>query len=92
MDQPDPTDHDTAAASIVPATDSADHTAADSADGADSADSAGVGPLPGVARHPVLACVDAVRSALKDTAGVDPVFMTTPEKAEALLALAGLVD
>ncbi|HEY3014859.1 MAG TPA: DUF222 domain-containing protein, partial [Nocardioides sp.] len=79
---PDPTEDSTAAAdSLVPTTDSAD-----------SADSAVLGSLPGVGRHPVLACVDAVRSALKDTAGVDPVFMTTPEKAEALLGLTRLAD
>jgi len=76
MDQPDPTEDSTAAADSL----------------APATDSAVVGSLPGVARHPVLACVDAVRSALKDTAGVDPVFMTTPEKAEALLALSRLAD
>jgi len=83
----EPTDDDTdhnAPTRIAHATDNAD----------DAVDvSAVAGPLPGVAnRHPVLACVDAVAGALKDTAGVDPVFMTTPEKAEALLALSRLAD
>jgi hypothetical protein len=37
--------------------------------------------------HPVLACADAVEAALKDVAGVDPGFMRTGEKAEALRRL-----
>ncbi len=90
-DQPDPTDRNTAAASgIAPATDSPHNSAAGRADRAD--DGSAAGSLPGVGRHPVLACVDAVAAAVKDTAGVDPVFMATSEKAEALLALSGLVD
>src|SRR6266545_6355582 len=90
-DQPDPTDRNTAAASgIAPATDSPHNSAAGRADRAD--DGSAAGPLPGVGRHPVLACVDAVAAAVKDTAGVDPVFMTTREKAEALLGLSRLVD
>ena len=40
--------------------------------------------------HPVLVCADAVEVALKDVAGVDPGFMRTGEKAEALLRLARL--
>ena len=34
---------------------------------------------------PVLACADVVEDALKDVAGVEPAFMATAEKAEALL-------
>ena len=75
-DQPDPTEDSTAAAASI----------------GPATDGAACGSLPGVARHPVLACVDAVAAAVKDTAGVDPVFMATSEKAEALLALSGLVD
>ena len=37
--------------------------------------------------HPVLGAVVAIDAALKDVADVDPVFMPTPEKATALLAL-----
>jgi hypothetical protein len=37
--------------------------------------------------HPVLVCADVVEAALKDVAGVDPGFMRTPEKAEALRRL-----
>ena len=40
--------------------------------------------------HPVLVCADAVEVALKDVAGVDPGFMRTGEKAEALRRLARL--
>jgi hypothetical protein len=40
-----------------------------------------------VSVHPVLACADAVEAALKDVAGVDPGFMRTEEKAEALRRL-----
>ena len=43
-----------------------------------------------VAMHPVLACADAVEAALKDVAGVDPGFMRTGEKAEALRGLSRL--
>lgn len=43
-------------------------------------------------RHPVLACADAVEGALEDAAGTDPVFMRTPDKAEALVRLTHLVD
>ena len=42
--------------------------------------------------HPVLACADAVEQALKDVGGVDPDFMTTHEKAEALTRLDRLAD
>ena len=37
--------------------------------------------------HPLVACADAIEQALKDVAGVDPVFMRTGEKAEALRRL-----
>ena len=43
-------------------------------------------------RHPVLACADVVEDALKDVAGVEPAFMTTGHKAEALLRLTRLAD
>ena len=43
-------------------------------------------------RHPVLACADVVEDALKDVAGVEPAFMTTAEKAEALVRLTRLAD
>jgi len=45
-----------------------------------------VGQQP-IAGHPVLACADAIEAALKDVAGVDPTFMRTDEKAEALRRL-----
>jgi hypothetical protein len=45
-----------------------------------------------VSLHPVLAFADAVDAALEDVAGIDPVFMATGEKAEALLRLSRLVD
>ena len=38
--------------------------------------------------HPVLACLDAVESALKDVADVEPAFMTIAQKRAALLAQA----
>jgi hypothetical protein len=41
-----------------------------------------VGPV-----HPVLACAEALEAALEDVAGVDPGFMRTAEKAEALRRL-----
>lgn len=37
--------------------------------------------------HPLLACAEAIEAALKDAAGVDPGFMRTGEKAEALRRL-----
>jgi hypothetical protein len=40
--------------------------------------------------HPVLACAEALDAALKDVAGVDPTFMRTAEKREALLRLSEL--
>jgi len=40
--------------------------------------------------HPVLAFAAAVEAGLKDVAGVDPVFMTTRDKAAALVRLARL--
>ena len=36
--------------------------------------------------HPVLACLDAVESALKDVADVEPAFMSTAQKRAALVA------
>ncbi len=46
-------------------------------------------PLP---RHPVLACAARVHTAVDEVAGVDPVLMTTREKAEALVELSRAVD
>jgi len=40
--------------------------------------------------HPVLACAEAIGSALKDVADLDAVFMTTPDKQAALLRLTAL--
>ena len=40
-----------------------------------------------LAAHPILACADAIEAALKDVADVDPAFMRTGEKAEALRRL-----
>jgi hypothetical protein len=37
--------------------------------------------------HPVLACAAIIEAALQDVAGVEPAFMRTSEKADALLAL-----
>jgi hypothetical protein len=37
--------------------------------------------------HPVLACAATIEAALQDVAGVEPAFMRTSEKADALLAL-----
>ncbi len=45
---------------------------------------------PGATTHPVLACADAVEAALKDVADVNPGFMRTAEKREALLRLTEL--
>ena len=42
--------------------------------------------------HPVLACADVIEAALKDVADVDPVFMTTEDKATALLRLGALAS
>ena len=47
---------------------------------------------PTTTRHPVLACADVIEEALKDVAGVEPAFMATGEKAEALLRLTRLAD
>jgi len=44
----------------------------------------------GTTRHPVLACADAISDALKNVADVDPMFMTTTDKAEALVDLTRL--
>ena len=52
----------------------------------------GMSQLSAPVRHPVLACADVVEGALKDVVGVDPVFMRTADKAEALVRLTGLVD
>ena len=43
-------------------------------------------------QHPVLGCAEVIEDSLKDVAGVEPAFMTTAEKAEALVRLSGLVD
>ena len=40
--------------------------------------------------HPVLACAAAIDSALRDVADVDPAFMRTDDKSEALLRLTEL--
>lgn len=42
---------------------------------------------PGVSSHPILACADAFEHALKEVAGVDPAFMRTADKADALRRL-----
>src|SRR5262245_42197075 len=42
--------------------------------------------------HPILACVDAIDAALKDVSSVDPQFMTTRDKGEALRRLTELAD
>ncbi len=42
--------------------------------------------------HPILACASLVEAAVKDVTDVQPVFMTTPEKAEALLRLGRVAD
>ena len=42
--------------------------------------------------HPVLACADAIEAALKDVSGVDPGFMPTAAKSEALRRLSRLSD
>jgi hypothetical protein len=43
-------------------------------------------------RHPYLRAADQIASALKDTFDVDPTFMSTREKAEALLAFTSLAS
>lgn len=43
-----------------------------------------------IAMHPILGCADVVEAALKDVAGLDPGFMRTSEKAEALRRLSRL--
>ena len=47
---------------------------------------------PGARVHPVLACAGAIAQALKDTAAVPVDFMTTPDRATALIELARLAD
>jgi hypothetical protein len=47
---------------------------------------------PSTRRHPVLGCAEMIEDALKDVAGVELTFMTTAEKAEALLRLTRLAD
>ena len=42
--------------------------------------------------HPLLACAHAIDASLKDVADVDPLFMPSEEKAEALLEVSGLVE
>jgi hypothetical protein len=41
-------------------------------------------------RHPVLACAAKISAALEAVAEVDPIFMTTPDKAEALVQVTRL--
>ncbi len=43
-------------------------------------------------QHPVLAAMRAVDQALGETVGVEPLFMSTDDKAEALLGLSSLLD
>lgn len=45
---------------------------------------------PHLPRHPVLACLDRIDDALTDVADIDPTFMRTNDKAEALLHVARL--
>src|SRR4051794_16907099 len=40
-----------------------------------------------LAAHPIVACADVIEAALKDVADVDPAFMRTSEKADALRRL-----
>lgn len=42
--------------------------------------------------HPILACADAIETALAEVASVDPAFMTTGDKADALRRLSRLAD
>lgn len=53
---------------------------------------AGEWVAPGAGVHPVLSCVETIDRALKDVRDVQPHFMTVPDKAEALVALARLGD
>jgi Domain of unknown function (DUF222) len=46
-----------------------------------------VDPQQPLAAHPILSCARLIEAALKDVAGVDPGFMATGEKAEALRRL-----
>jgi len=50
------------------------------------------GMVHAVGRHPVLACADEIDQSLKSVATVNPGFMTTDERREALLALDQLGD
>src|SRR5437588_10431597 len=43
-----------------------------------------------VSRHPYLRAADLIASAIKDVVDVDPTFMPTRDKAEALLAFTSL--
>ncbi len=49
-------------------------------------------PDPHIHRHPVLAAVSAVEGALAEVAEVDPIYMSTDDKAAALLGLSSLLD
>jgi Domain of unknown function (DUF222) len=40
-----------------------------------------------VAAHPLVSCADAIEAALKEVAGVDPVFLATGDKADVLVRL-----
>ncbi len=52
----------------------------------------GMSQLAAPLRHPVLACVDALEDLLDQVAGLDPVFLATAEKADALVRLSTVVD
>ena len=45
-----------------------------------------------LARHPVLAALAAVDTALADVAEVDPLYMAVPEKRDALLGVSAAID
>jgi hypothetical protein len=47
---------------------------------------------PDLQRHPVLAAVCAVEGALDEVAEVDPIYMSTDDKAAALLQLSSMID
>ena len=40
-----------------------------------------------MAAHPLVSCADAIEAALKEVAGVDPVFLATGDKADVLVRL-----
>ncbi|QIX27245.1 DUF222 domain-containing protein [Nocardioides sp. JQ2195] len=47
---------------------------------------------PGPVRHPLLRCVDDIRSALKDVEGIDPLFAPVQVKREVLIELTRAID